>query len=266
MLRPVFAHMSGLARPALVGMVHLGPVLERGAALDDVVRDAVRDAERLAEAGFDAIMIENFGDRPFHPDAVAPWTIAGMTRAVLAVRAAVGPTLPLGVNVLRNDARAALSIAAATGAAAIRVNVHVGAAVTDQGLIQGKAFDTVRLRRALAPGVQIWADVRVKHAAPLAERSITEEAEELHLRGEADALIASGLATGKQTDPARLALVRAAVTCPILVGSGATPEQLPELLPVCDGIIVGSWLKERGDVLAPVDPARARAMVEAVRR
>ncbi len=260
-LRPV---LPGLTRHALIGMVHLGPLLERGHLLDRVVADACRDAERLAHAGFDALVIENFGDRPFYPDEVPAWTIAAMTRAVLAVRAAA-PDLATIVNVLRNDARAALAIAAATGAGAIRVNVHIGAAVTDQGLIQGKAHETLRLRRALCPDVRIFADVRVKHAAPLAERPIAEEAEEAHGRGEADALIVSGQKTGGVTDPARLLEVRQAAPCPILVGSGATPEQLPHLLPVCDGLIVGSWLKERGDVLAPVDPARAAAFVTAAR-
>lgn len=266
LIRPVFPNRgSGRERHALIGMVHLGPILERGVALADVERDACRDAERLAAAGFDAIVVENFGDRPFYPDVVPAWTIAGMTRCILAVRRVVGDALPLGVNVLRNDARAALAIAAATQVQAIRVNVHIGAAVTDQGIIEGKAHETVRLRRAIAPDVAVWADVRVKHAAPVAVRSITEEAEELHERGEADALIVSGLRTGGQTDPERLAEVRAAVGCPILVGSGATPEQLAALMPVCDGLIVGSWLKVGGAVLAPVDQARAAEFVAAAR-
>jgi membrane complex biogenesis BtpA family protein len=249
---------------ALIGMVHLGPLLERGVPLAEVERDACRDAERLAVAGFDAVMVENFGDRPFYPEAVPAATIAAMTRCVLAVRRALG-ALPVGVNVLRNDARAALAIAAATEALAIRVNVHVGAAVTDQGILEGRAWETVRMRRALAPAVRIWADLRVKHAAPLAARSIADEAEELEGRGEADAVIVSGQRTGGATDPARLAEVREVVRCPVLVGSGAGPEQLASLLPVCDGVIVGSWIKEGGDVLAPVDPARARAFVEAAR-
>jgi predicted TIM-barrel enzyme len=59
--------------------------------------------------------------------------------------------------------------------------------------------------------------------------------------------------------------VRRAVHVPILVGSGATPETLPQLLPVFDGLIVGSWLKHGGDVLTSVDPARATAFVQTAR-
>jgi len=260
MLRPVFPRLT---RHALIGMVHLDALLDGRAPLADVEAKAVADARVLAEAGFDAIVIENFGDTPFYPDEVPAHTIAAMTRCVLAVRAAVG-ALPLCVNVLRNDARAALAIAAATASQAIRVNVHAGAYVTDQGLVMGRAHETVRMRRTLGADVHIWADVRVKHAAPLAERDIAEEALELCERAEADALVVSGAKTGGPTDPARLAVVRAAVHVPILVGSGATIATLDQLLPVCDGLIVGSALKHDGDVARPVDAARARAFVAAL--
>ncbi|MCB9735608.1 MAG: BtpA/SgcQ family protein [Deltaproteobacteria bacterium] len=251
----------------LIGMVHLGPVLDGATRLADVVARAIADAEALAEAGFDAICAENFGDAPFYPGRVPAHTVAGMTRALLAVRAVTERAgIPLGVNVLRNDCDTALAIAAAVDAAFVRVNVHTGAMVTDQGLIEGRAHETVRWRDRMAPDVAIYADVQVKHAAPLAPRPLDEEAREVFGRGRADALIVSGARTGGKTDVARLEAVRAAVPeAPILVGSGATPDDVKALLRVADGVIVGSWLKEGGQVLRPVDPARARAFVAAAR-
>jgi hypothetical protein len=76
-------------------------------------------------------------------------TIAAMTSCALAVREAC-PQLPLGINVLRNDAAAALAIAVAVGASCVRVNVLSGARVTDQGVIEGRAAELLRLRRTLA--------------------------------------------------------------------------------------------------------------------
>jgi membrane complex biogenesis BtpA family protein len=259
------------ARHALIGMVHLGPILAAGRArvraLAAVEDAACRDAEVLAAAGFDALMIENFGDTPFFPEAVPAHTIAGMTRCILAVRR-VSP-LPVGVNVLRNDARSALAIAAAVDAEMVRVNVHAGVAATDQGLISGRAYETVRYRDALdvATGnlTRIWADIRVKHAAPIAPRGLAEEAEELHFRAAADALIVSGAKTGGQTDPTDLRAVRAAVPCPIVVGSGASPATLAALMPVCDALIVGTWIKVAGSTRAAVDPRRAAEFVETAR-
>ena len=130
-----------------------------GGSLDEVIEAAMADANALAAGGCDGIVFENFGDRPFHK-RVGPETVAAMTRVITEVR----PKLPFGVNVLRNDARAALAIAAATGAQFIRVNVHVGVMATDQGIIEGEAAETLRLR---TPHVLIFADYLVKHATPI---------------------------------------------------------------------------------------------------
>ena len=88
-----------------------------------------------------------------------------MAAAGRAVRAAV--KLPLGFNVLRNDPRAGLALCAACAGSFVRVNVHTGAMLTDQGLIEGNAYDTLRYRRQICPSAQIFADVHVKHAVPL---------------------------------------------------------------------------------------------------
>jgi len=263
LLRPVLPDSS---QHALIGMVHLQALSSTGggrAHLAAVERFALTDAERLLEAGFPCIALENFGDTPFSPGSVSPFTVAAMTRMALGVRRLAGDAFPIVINVLRNDAHAALSIAAAVGAFAVRVNVHSGAAVTDQGLIQGRAHETVPLRDQLAPQCRFFCDVRVKHAAPLIARPIEEEAEELHERARADALIVSGAKTGGATDPERVATVRRAVSCPILIGSGATPETLASLGAHADGFIVGSWLKEGGRLANPIDLQRARAMVAA---
>ena len=170
-------------------MVHLGalpgaPLFE---SLDAVIEEAIADAAALASGGCDGMVFENFGDRPFHKRA-GPETVAAMTRVISEVK----PELPFGVNVLRNDARAALAIAAATGAAFIRINVHTGVMATDQGLIEGDAAETLRFRTAIAPEVLIFADYLVKHASPVGEHSPRD----LRERGLADAIIVSGTETG----------------------------------------------------------------------
>ena len=167
----------------LVGVIHL-PALPGSPAsassAEECARSASDDARALAAAGYDAIIVENFGDAPFFATRVPPVTVAAMTACALAVRAAA-PGVELGINVLRNDAEAALSIAACTGANFVRINVHTGARVTDQGLVQGEAATTLRLRRALGvEKIAIWADVDVKHSAPLgAPRPLVQEVEDL---------------------------------------------------------------------------------------
>jgi membrane complex biogenesis BtpA family protein len=230
-----------------------------------VVDGALDDARALAEGGIDALLVENFGDVPFAAGRVEAAAVAALSVVAAALRAAF-PRTPLGVNVLRNDARSALAVACATGAAFIRANVHAGAVVADQGLLQSDAHATLRDRRLLGAEVAIFADVQTKHATPLAPVEVEQEARDLVQRALADALIVTGRATGEAAALADLKRVRDAVPeAPVLVGSGATAESIAELLSVADGAIVGTWLKREGRVGNPVDPARVRRLVDAAR-
>ncbi len=253
--------------PSLVGVIHLRPLPDSPRYAGDlraVVASAERDARALAAAGFDAIVVENFGDAPFVPGRVSPVTVAAMTACALAVRAAA-PGVSLGINILRNDAEAALAIAVASRADMIRVNVHTGARVTDQGLVEGRAHETLRLRRALGAGhVRLFCDVDVKHSAPLAARPLGEEAHDLVLRGLADAVLVTGSGTGRGVARRDLDAVLAAVAAPVLVASGVTLSTLADVR-AAHGVIVGSCLRAGGKAGEPVDPELALRFAEAFR-
>ncbi|WP_458187709.1 BtpA/SgcQ family protein [Haladaptatus sp. NG-WS-4] len=251
----------------IVGVVHL-PALPGAPDYEgnfDAIRTrALADAYALESGGVDAIVVENFGDAPFYPDEVPKHVVASMTRIATELRQATD--CPLGVNVLRNDAEAALSIATAAGAEFVRVNVHTGARLTDQGIVESRAHETLRLRDELGSDVAILADVDVKHSAPLAERPIDEQVAETLERGKADGLVVSGPSTGRAVDAEVLESVVASrdglgSTAPVLVGSGTTPENVSDLLDVADGAIVGTALKEDGKTTSPVDESRVSTLV-----
>jgi len=250
----------------LIGVVHLKPLPGSPrwqGDLEAVIRSAVTDARAYERGGAHALFIENFGDVPFTKGSVAHETVTAMAAAGRAVRQAV--KLPIGFNVLRNDARAALALCAACRGAFIRVNVHTGAMLTDQGLIEGNAYDTLRYRRRLCPGVQIFADVHVKHAVPLGNWSIEAAARDTVQRGLADALIVSGTGTGMAAELADVERVRrAAPGAKVLLGSGVTLANLPEFRPVADGFIVGTSLKAGAKVSSPVDSKRVSALARAL--
>ena len=248
-------------------MVHLLPLPGApawGGSVSAVIERALADASALEAAGLDGLLVENYQDIPFHPESVPPETVAAMA---VCVREVVRCSrLPVGVNVLRNDAGAAMSIAHAARARFIRVNVHTGVAVADQGLLTGRAHHTRRLRQHLGAEVAVFADVWVKHAAPFPGTDLEQTAEDAFRRGLADALIVSGKGTGKHTDLANVDLVKAAVPeAPVLIGSGITPENAAEALAIADGAIVGSSLARGGTAGAGVDPERAVALIRALR-
>lgn len=254
--------------PPLVGVIHL-PALpgspKNDLRIDRIAEQAARDARALAAAGFDGIVVENFGDVPFYPNSVPHITVAAMTACVRAVCDAV--SLPVGVNVLRNDGSAALAVAVASRASFIRVNVHSGVKITDQGLVESQAHVLLRERAALhAEHVSLWCDVDVKHAAPLGERSLGDEAEDLVERELADVILVTGRGTGKAVELPHLQAVRDRVHVPVFAASGVTPETLAETLKRCDGVIVGSAVRQEGRAGYPLEPDRMLAFSEAFRR
>jgi len=262
-----FGRRMRLSR-SLIGMVHLAPLPGSprwSGSMERVQAAALADAQALVEGGMDALLLENHGDAPFSPRRVEPATVAAMATVAAAVARAF-PQVPLGINVLKNDGRAALAVAVAAGARFIRVNVHAGAVVADQGLVHSDAYALLRDRRLLDADVRLFADVQGKHAVPLAPVELEQEARDLVHRGLADGLVVSGKATGEATPVADVKRVRSAVPdTPLLVGSGATPETAAELLSIADALIVGTALKRDGRVGNPVDPARVRRLVDAAR-
>ncbi len=260
--------MIDLPSPALVGVIHLkalpgapGHVL----SMDEIVDRAMSEAKTLEATGFDAAIVENFGDRPFRAARIEPATVAAM--AVVADRIRRNSQLRVGINALRNDALSGLDIAAVTGVSFVRVNVHVGVYATDQGVIEGSADQTLRRRRALGARVAILADVGVKHARPVSEPDIARAAKDTAYRGMADGLIVTGPATGVPVDPSDIERVRTAVPDRrLFVGSGATADTVAKLLTVATGVIVGSSLKQNGDPDRPIDPGCAAAFARAAGR
>jgi membrane complex biogenesis BtpA family protein len=227
--------------------------------MDEVIRRAVGEAAAMEKAGFGGTIVENYGDLPFYGEDVGPETVAAMALVVRAVREAV--EIPVGVNVLRNDARAALAIGGVCGAAFVRVNVLVGAFVTSEGIIEGRPAEVLRLRGALAPGCLVFADIMVKHGAPLANTTISEEALDAAERGMADCIIVTGARTGRppsagEIEEARAALAGGTRQVPLLVGSGAGPDNLADLMELADGVIVGSYMRKGGVAGAELDMER----------
>jgi uncharacterized protein len=265
-----------------IGMIHLLPLpgsprYDNDGGMQKIIDQAARELEIYLNHGLDGVIFENFGDAPFYPASVPPETIASMTRIITSslhdtARLFDENPIPIGINVLRNDAKAALAIAKVVGAQFIRVNIHAGASVTDQGIIQGMAHETLRYRQAIgASNIAIFADVRVKHATPLHDRSIVQECEDLVFRALVDgALILTGDATGHQPAESILHQVPAikdkVPDTKILVGSGINVDNLEQILDdtgyAIDGCIVGTTFKQRGDVRAMVDEARVKMFID----
>ncbi len=254
-------------RNPIIGVVHLQPLPTSprwGGSLKTVIDRAEQEATALASGGVDGIIVENFFDAPFTKGQVNPAVVSAMTVIVQRLMNLV--SLPIGLNVLRNDAQSSMAIATCVGAQFIRVNVLTGVMATDQGLIEGQAHELLRYRRELGSDVKIFADVLVKHALPLGSPNLTTAIQETIERGLADAIILSGWSTG---DPPKLEDLELAAAVanetPVFIGSGADWENIATLIQAADGAIVSSSLKRHGRPEQPIDPIRVSQFVEAAR-
>jgi membrane complex biogenesis BtpA family protein len=257
--------LFGRGQGTLVGMLHLpalpGSALHRGETLREIESRTVAEAECLAEAGFHALMLQNTGQGPPGKDADVA-TVAQLAVIGHAVRSAV--RLPLGINVLKNGVETALAVAAAVDASFIRIKVYVGAIVGSEGIVEGRAQAALDERHRLGlDDVAILADVLDRTSRPLGDAPLAELADWAVRHGHADALVITG--RDIRETAAMLDDVRNAVEVPLVVGGGATPDNVGSLLQQADSIIVGGALKDEASYDAPISLERARAFVAAAR-
>ncbi len=260
-MKSAFAHV--FPTKPIIGMIHLMPLPgspKYKGNFQDIVDDARRNLESLEQGGVDGLLIENFFDTPFFKDRVPPETIVAMTKVVSLLREET--KLPMGINVLRNDTIGAMAIASLCNCQFIRAHVFSGVTVTDQGIVEGNAGELLRYRRSLDSDILVLADCVTRYAVPLVEQDISVIAEQVWHRANADALIVSG-ETGHATDIGDINEVTKSVPeAPLLVGSGVTMYNCAELLEKAHGIIVGTYFKQDGDVLNPVDINRVKEMTD----
>ncbi|MCH8967647.1 MAG: BtpA/SgcQ family protein [Planctomycetes bacterium] len=252
---------------AIVGMIHvraLPGTPHHRLSIDRIVETAADEARVLAEAGCDALIIENMHDRPYLNRTVGPEIVAGMTAVAVAVRSAAD--LPLGVQVLGGANREALAVAQAGGAGFVRVEGFVFAHVADEGLMPvADAGPLLRYRKQIgAEDIAILADVKKKHASHsiTADVDLAETARAAEFFG-ADGVIVTGIATGRPTDRDDVQCVKEAVDLPVAIGSGLTPENLACYWPFADLFIVGSFVKQDGVWSNPIDAGRLGAFMDA---
>jgi membrane complex biogenesis BtpA family protein len=254
-------------RKPLIAMVHLLPTLgtpryDASFGMEGSVEHVRADLKILLDADFDAVLFCNEGDRPYSFNAGYEG-VAAMTSVV----AQVAPTdRPFGVDFLW-DPRAALAVAAATGAAFVR-EAMTGTYESDMGLWNTDAADLLRERRRLnADSVGLFMNVTPEFASRLGSRSAGEIARSVVVSSLADAILVSGPMASAEPDMDTLREVVKNVhgEVPVIANTGVKSTNVTAFLDIADGIIVGSDLKADGYTWNSVDSARVERFMKAAR-
>lgn len=234
------------APKAIIGLSHLPPLPDYPGSpgIDPLRAHALSDLAVLQTMGCDGILIENEYDRPHRVLAEAE-TLSAMTEITTTVaRAATG--ILVGCEILLNDPRASLDVAKASGARFIRTDYFVDRMSRPQyGEFDIDPDGLIRYRQEIAAmDVLILADIQVKYATMIDDRSLRESARLACISG-ADAVVVTGDETGDAPTIGQLRAVRDGVDgldIPVLIGSGLDSANASKLLAECDGAIVGTAL------------------------
>ncbi len=249
----------------VIGMVHLLPLPGSPDfdSMDKIVDRALKDVKKLVDGGIDGLIVENYGDTPFN-EKVSKMTVASLSSVCKKIQDDI--EVPIGINVLRNDWKSALSISKALDLSFIRINVYTGCCLTEMGLIQGEAGEISRFKKKHDIKAHVFADIHVKHSKKIYPESLKKDAIESTKRGRADALIVTGDRTGSEVDMEELEEVKKMVDVPLFVGSGVNRNNVSKLLSRSDGVIIGTHLKKDGKTVKPVSEKRVREFTEKVRK
>ncbi|MFX0085992.1 MAG: BtpA/SgcQ family protein [Candidatus Hodarchaeota archaeon] len=250
-----------LSKKPLIGMIHLPsfPSTMRNTTIKKkIFSQSIKDAQTLENAGFNAILIENYFNSPFPKSRLNDYDYLFMSSIVNEIISTIN--IPCGINILRNCCLQALIMATVNQASFIRCNIWEGAYVTDQGIIEGFAEKVISKRKELDSDVIVLADIHVKHATPLGMFSMEDAAKNALYRGKADAIVVSGKETGKIIEIDKLKDFTINTGIKPILGSGVSLRNVSNVFSSISGAIVGSSIK-KADISTPIDPEKAKSLV-----
>lgn len=258
--------LSVLEQKGIMGMIHCLPLpgtRDYEGSMQSVVDRALFDLDAMERAGVDAVIVENFCDRPASTK-LEPEQLAALSAVSMMV--AQKSQIPVGIDAAFCDPMASLAIAVAVGAQFIRVPVFVDTVVTSDGIVTPCARELMRYRKLLdAESIALLCDIQTKHTYQLTDSISLEESAIMAEDCGADAIIITGAHTGTSTPTDTIRLVRSATHLPLVAGSGVKTCNVHEQLSLVEAAIVGSSMKRHGKANEPIDYALAKELMDQVK-
>ncbi len=238
----------GLA--SVVGLKALPGTTQNTLTFKKILKQAVREARMLYDAGIRNILIQNVNDLPMYVN-VATNIVSYMSVIGYAIREALPSDCILGVSVLRDGADAMVSIASAIEADYIRPKTYVGAVVGMDGIHNGIMDQVLEMRYKLRCDVHIWCDIHDRSTSPLGDVTLIDACQQAVSQGLADAVFIAGKDFKDSLE--RVKLVKENVGVYTFLGGGANEKNLKQVYEVADGAIVASCLKDTGNMTGNLD-------------
>ena len=238
--------------------------------------------------GVNHVIIENVA-APYFVRNQQPPVIYWFMRAVPELLKRSCPGLKIGIQVLACADHWAMEIACRTGLDFIRCESALFDGLRPEGRTgnEGNLAKLYLMRNELmaelgveAPGPQVYLDLHKKHTVFMPALDSLEPWLDNILFQKIEGVILTGKATGAPVSEADLRQARAAIESvkkqtaatvgkpwgpPLLVGSGASPENMRMCKRYADAVIVGSAIKAGGYWECALDERKLQSLIEAWR-
>lgn len=259
--------MHGKKFPVALAMIQPEPFpgsyRHDGRQFQEIVDVSLKEIEMLQINGFDGYIIQNRNDAPVRQHAL-PETVAYMTALASECRRHF-PDMIQGILV-NWDGVASLAVADAAGSDFIRVeHTYTGVEVGYAGMMEAQCVDICQFKKRIQSAIPVYADVQEIHYEQLAGKSVVDNAWDTVMNAFADGLFLGGRSVNESIEIIQAVRKRLGNEIPIFLSSGATGDNISEILRFYDGVSVGTWVKN-GNMRNPIDPERARQFMEGVRR
>ena len=217
-------------KKAVIAMLHL-----KGTTAEDIQERAKREISIFYQNGVDAVLVENY----FGSTEDCRWALEYLKEHY--------PDRIYGVNIL-GDTESAFSLADTYGAKFIQIDSVCGHLRPHREPAFVKSLEALRSNSQAL----VFGGVRFKYQPIQSGRTVEEDLKIGMTR--CDAVVVTGAGTGLDTPQEKIDLFRSTLgDFPLITGAGVTVQTVAQTLSRCDGVIVGSWLKDGHDAYGEVN-------------
>lgn len=245
---------------SVIGMIHLKklPIGNTTVSLEEVLTSAKNDLLALEKGGADAAIVENYFNLPYANNIERTTLIAYTNILTKLIEIS---NIPLGVNLQYTSGAEEIEIATVCDASFIRSETFVETRGGSFGILYPQATKIMSYKNQSKSNVSVFADINVKHTYPIINQSIEYSVDEA-IKAGADALILTGIKTGKSpTVEDAKKFKKMAGEKSVFIGSGIKENNIRDFLNYADGVIVGTSIKENGQIDNPVDVKKVKRLI-----
>jgi len=226
----------------ILGMLHLSG--------QHVVDRAKRELDILQDEGVHGAIIENYHSG-----------IEDVIGVLENINWKDYSNLKLGINILPNDYKMALSLASEHNFDFIQLDHIAGNYLNTKSVIEEEYL----MVREQYPNIKVLGGVWPKYYQPIPESILEDDLKSAMFR--CDAVVVTGKGTGKETPLDKVEKFKKIIKdFPLIVGAGLNSSNVKEQLKIADGAIVGSCFKPFNRTNEIIDKLLVKEFMDEVKK